>query len=98
MKMDEFYNYLISNNIVLENQVPYYMRWVERLLQFCRAQNRDFFQAEAGDAFLTHMAKGYDKWQVGKASMQVALHESLTRQLQPRPLSSSQVLPARLAQ
>ncbi len=64
MKIDEFHNYLISNNMVLESQVPYYLHWVERFLQFCRAKNIDCFQAEACDAFLNHMAKSYEKWRV----------------------------------
>lgn len=42
MKIDEFHKYLISNNIILENQAPYYVRWVERFLQFCRAQKTIF--------------------------------------------------------
>ena len=64
MKFDEFHNYPISNNMVLESQVPHYLHWVERFLQFCRAQNIDFFRTEACDAFLTHIAKSHEKWQV----------------------------------
>jgi len=81
MKMDEFHNYLISNNIVLENHVPFYMRWVERFLQFCRAQHRDFFQADACDAFLTHMARSYEKWQVEQAKHAILLYNHNNRDL-----------------
>lgn len=73
MNIDEFYNYLISNKIVFENQAPYYVRWVERFLHFCRSQNGDYHQSELRDQFLKSLARSHEQWQVDQAKHSILL-------------------------
>jgi hypothetical protein len=39
MSLENFRNYLVSNGLVLENQLPYYNQRVDGFLQFCNAKN-----------------------------------------------------------
>ena len=39
MSLENFRNYLVSKSLVLENQLPYFIKWVDGFLQFCSAKN-----------------------------------------------------------
>ena len=36
MNLKNFRNYLVSKGFVVESQLPYYIRWVEAFLHFCK--------------------------------------------------------------
>jgi hypothetical protein len=52
MSLENFRNYLVSKSLVLENQLPYYIRWVDSFLQFCRAKTNASDPQELVEPFL----------------------------------------------
>ena len=81
MEIDDFSNYLISNEIVFENQVSYYVRWVERFLHFCHSKHGDYHQPGLRDQFLQSLERSYEKWQVDQANHAILLFKHSNREV-----------------
>ncbi|MGD9365954.1 MAG: hypothetical protein PVH87_09675 [Desulfobacteraceae bacterium] len=56
MSLENFRNYLVSNGLVIENQLPYFIRWTDGFLQFCIAKNHP-----SGSPMLEPVVKAFGK-------------------------------------
>lgn len=87
--MQNFNNYLESKRIVPKKQVPYYVVWVSRFLNFFNKKPTDNFTSEEIDQFLTYLTKRKEDWQVDQASESIRIYQFYkTRKNQPETIKN----------
>lgn len=74
MSLEKFRNYLVSKSLVAENQLPYYIKWVDDFLQFCSANNDSSDPKVLVEPFLKALGKNRKQWQVDQAKEAISLY------------------------
>jgi hypothetical protein len=74
MVLEKFRNYLKSKGFVIESQLPYYIKWVEAFLHFCKGQADPTAPVDLVAPFLDALARNRKDWQVKQAKEAVSLY------------------------
>jgi hypothetical protein len=90
--LDNFRDYLLAEQRVKANHVPYYLKWVGDFYSFLDVPASARITNDQRARFLSHMAKSYEDWQVKQADTALRLYDYfLSRQLKtPVPKSDSE--------
>ncbi len=74
MNLEKFRNYLELKCLIIETQLPYYIKWVDDFLQFCRADSSSSDPQALVKPFLKTLAKQREQWQVDQAKEAISLY------------------------
>ena len=83
MHLEEFQNYLKTKQIVPEQQLSYYSRWVIEFLQFCQGDGDSSVSDETVQEFLAKISKYREQWQVDQARKAISLYGYFQRRRKP---------------
>ena len=73
--LNNFRDYLISEDTIKSNYVPYYVKWVGDCYSFLNISDTTRLSNDQKNQFLSHMAKSYEDWQVKQADTAVRLYD-----------------------
>jgi hypothetical protein len=71
--VERFRSYLSSKQIIPEKKLDYYLSWVIQFYDFCDKPLYNEVSADEIDAFLKHLARSREEWQVNQASEAIQL-------------------------
>ncbi len=74
MNFEKFRNYLATRGFVAESQLPYYIKWVEAFLHFCKGQAEPYGPVDMVQPFLDDFRRNRKDWQVQQAKEAVSLY------------------------
>ena len=74
MNLDKFRNYLTAKGFVVESQLPYYIKWVEAFLHYCKGQADPSGPVDLVQPFLDDFGRNRKDWQVLQAKEAVSLY------------------------
>ncbi len=74
MNLEKFRNYLSTKGFVVESQLPYYIKWVETFLHFCKGQAEPYGPVDMVQPFLEDFRRNRKDWQVQQAKEAVSLY------------------------
>jgi integron integrase len=74
MNLEKFRNYLATKGFVVESQLPYYIKWVEAFLRFCKGQAEPYGPVDMVQPFLDDFRRNRKDWQVQQAKEAVSLY------------------------
>ena len=74
MTLEKFRNYLIKKGYVINSQLPYYIKWVEAFLHFCKGQADPSGPVDLVEPFLKAFGRNRKDWQVQQAKEAVSLY------------------------
>ena len=74
MNLDKFRNYLTAKGFVVESQLPYYIKWVEAFLHYCKGQADPSGPVDLVQPFLDDFGRYRKDWQVLQAKEAVSLY------------------------
>jgi hypothetical protein len=72
--VEHFRSYLLSKRIVPEKRLGYYLSWITQFYAFCDKGLYDDVSHEEIDAFLRHLMKSCEDWQVSQANEAIRLY------------------------
>jgi integron integrase len=73
--MQNFKSYLLAMHIAGPKAVDYYLHWVTRFYRFLNKQPGDTITQQEIDAYLKHLAKSRESWQVDQAAKAISLYQ-----------------------
>ena len=73
MEIEKFRNYLLSKRLVTEKQLPFYLRWAGKFLQFCESFSGNEKMENLVDSFLIEFGRSREQWQVDQAKESISL-------------------------
>jgi len=74
MKIKEFADYLLANQIVPKQNLPYYQQWISRFLVFIGDPDDVEISGDAIRAFERHLGKRHQEWQIKQARESIRLY------------------------
>lgn len=73
MEIEKFRNYLLLKRLVTENQLPFYLRWTSKFIQFCKSRSENEKIENLVDPFLIEFGRTRKQWQVDQAKEAISL-------------------------
>ena len=73
--MQEFKAYLLAMRMTTPKAVDFYLHWVRQLYQFSKKKIGEVVSRQDIDAYLKHLTKKHEKWQVDQASQAIKLYQ-----------------------
>jgi integron integrase len=71
--MEDFKAFLIAKQFIPDKKVPYYLMWVSRFYSFCNRGVDETLSKNDVDAFIKHLTKSCEEWQVNQAKEAIEL-------------------------
>ena len=72
--MQDFKAYLLSMHIVGPKAVDFYIHWVNQFFRFARKHPGDAVSEKEKEAYLRHLSKNRESWQVDQAEKAIVLY------------------------
>ena len=82
MKINEFRDYLLTQRIVPETNIPFYQRWVSSFFTFTGSNGDKEISTDDIKRFERHLSKTYQEWQVKQAREAVRIYGYFIRKKQ----------------
>ena len=72
-EIEKFGNYLLSKRLVTEKHLPFYLRWIDRFIQFCNDRSQSTNLENQIEPFLVEFGRKRKQWQVDQAKEAISL-------------------------
>ena len=73
--MQAFKTYLLARRMTTPKAVDFYLHWVQQLVRFSHKSVGDSLTREEIEAYLKHLAKRHEQWQVDQAAQAIKLYQ-----------------------
>lgn len=73
--MQEFKAYLLAMRMTTPKTVDFYLHWVRQFYRFSRMEIGETANREAVEAYLKHLSKKHEDWQVDQAAQAIKLYQ-----------------------